>query len=184
MRWILTCSVHILFFVVVVFLPSHSSIRKERFAFLFRAQGSAKLLSEEPPSQTDGLESLSIFPPHVTLRFGILKTRKVGQQDSDNVEKSFNYSFILCHSYLLNRNLVWAGDKQLGQVFDSVLLFSLQLILFLEQLGENLLLCRCGLCDWRNLQAGHLFISAVVIQLAVTVPNRKGLKKNKEEEEW
>lgn len=58
-----------------------------------------------------------------------------------------NSSFMLHHSYLFKGNQVGAGDEQLGQVSDPVLLFSLKLILFLEQLGENLLLCRCGLCD-------------------------------------
>lgn len=66
---------------------------------------------------------------------------------------------ILCHIYLLSRNLVCAGDQQFSQVFDPVFLFSLELILFLEQLGENLLLCGCGLCDWRNLLGGHPQVS-------------------------
>lgn len=54
-------------------LPSPSSIRQEQSAFLFRLNDSAKLRSDEPP-QMDGRASLSIFPPHVTLRLGILKT--------------------------------------------------------------------------------------------------------------
>lgn len=68
-------------------LPSPSSIRQERFAFLFRMKDSVKLRSDEPPSQADGRASLSIFPPHVTLRFGTLKT---GQEsyDYDNEEKA------------------------------------------------------------------------------------------------
>lgn len=58
-----------------------------------------------------------------------------------------NSSLMLHHICLFNGNQVGAGDEQLGQVSDPVLLFSLKLILFLEQLGENLLLRRCGLCD-------------------------------------
>lgn len=57
-----------------------------------------------------------------------------------------NFNLTL-HSCLFNRNEIGASDEQLGQVSDPVLLFSLELILFLEQLGENLLLCCCGLCD-------------------------------------
>lgn len=58
-----------------------------------------------------------------------------------------NRSCTLHLSCLFNGNQVGAGDEQLGQISDPVLLFSLKLILFLEQLGENLLLCGCGLCD-------------------------------------
>lgn len=147
-KWILICSVHILNeFDVLLNPPSPSSIRQERSAFLFRIKDSAKLRSDEP--QADGRTSLSIFPPHVTLRLGNLKT---GNESLWwEWKKAVQYNFFLCHIYLLNRNQVWAGNEQFSQVFDSVLLFSLELILFLEQLGENLLLCRCGLCDWRNL---------------------------------
>lgn len=58
-----------------------------------------------------------------------------------------NGSLILHNSCLFNGNQVGAGDQQLGQVSDPVLLFSLELILFLEQLGKNLLFGCCGLCD-------------------------------------
>lgn len=70
------------------FLPSPSSIRQERSAFLFREKGSAKLRSHEPPRA-----SLSIFPPHVTLRFGILKRQKMSHQDQFNVEKAATTAF-------------------------------------------------------------------------------------------
>lgn len=68
-------------------LPSVSSIKQERSAFLFREKGSAKLRSDGPPPQADGRVSRSIFPPHVTLRLGIL-TQDESCQDCDNEEKA------------------------------------------------------------------------------------------------
>lgn len=47
---------------------------------------------------------------------------------------------------------VGAGNQQLSQVSDPVFLLSLKLIFLLEQLGENLFFCRCGLCDRRHLE--------------------------------
>lgn len=55
------------------------------------------------------------------------------------------------HSYLLDWDQIWACHKEIGQISLQALFFSLQLILLLEQLGENLLLCHSGLRDWRNL---------------------------------
>lgn len=49
--------------------------------------------------------------------------------------------------YFFNRSQVGAGDEQLGQVPDPVLLLPLELIFLLQQLSENLLLCGCGLGD-------------------------------------
>lgn len=70
------------------FLPSSSSIRQERSALLFREKRSAKLRSHEPPR-----ESVIIFPPHVTLRFGFLKRHKMSHQDQFNVEKAATTTF-------------------------------------------------------------------------------------------
>lgn len=62
-------------------------------------------------------------------------------------QRCLDCRLILGHSCLFNRVQVGAGDEELSQVLDSVLLFSLELILFLEQLGNNLPLIRCGGCD-------------------------------------
>lgn len=56
------------------------------------------------------------------------------------------------HSYLLDWDQIWACHKEIGQISLQALFFSLQLILLLEQLGENLLFCHSGLRDWRNLK--------------------------------
>ena len=51
-------------------------------------------------------------------------------------------------SYLFEWNEVRTGYKKLGQIFYPVLLFSLQLILFLQKLGQRL----CRLSARRNLR--------------------------------
>jgi len=56
-------------------LPSASPIKQEWFAVLF-LKDSTKLRSDIPSSQADGWASLCIFPPHVTLRLGILQQNK------------------------------------------------------------------------------------------------------------
>lgn len=58
-----------------------------------------------------------------------------------------SFSRVLRRGYLFHRNQVGAGDDQFGQVSDPVFLFSLELVPFLEQLGELLLLSHRGLCD-------------------------------------
>lgn len=155
--------IYFLFNFMYSSLPSPSSIRHERSTVLFRVKGSAKLRSDDPPSHADGRASRGIFPPHVTLRLGLLKTGRV----IIILERKLysNYSIILCHIYLKNRNQVGAGDQQFGQVSDPVLLFPLELILFLEQLGENLLLSGSGLCDWGNLWGDHPQVSGYKVLL-------------------
>lgn len=91
-----------------IFLPSPSSVRVEDSCFLFLLKGSTKLRLDEPP-QAEGLTSLSIFPPQVTLRLGIFKDRKC--QDCNHAEK---FRFIQNHIYPLNRNQVGTGDDQFG----------------------------------------------------------------------
>lgn len=56
-------------------------------------------------------------------------------------------SFVLRNCYLFRRSQIVAGDEQLSQIFNSVLLLPLELIFFLQELGQNLLLRGCGLSN-------------------------------------
>lgn len=127
-------------------LPSPSTVRQEWSGFHFLLKGSAKLRSPEPP-QAGGWASL---PPQVTLRLGNFKNRKC-PISTRAILRSTSLFWFFFFFYLFKRNQVGAGDEQFGQVFDPVLLLSLELIFLLQQLRENLFLCGCCLSDWRNL---------------------------------
>lgn len=78
-----------------------------------------------------------------------LQKQKRIRQDRDREEKQ---GFVLRRFHLFSRSQVGAGDQQLGQVPDPVLLLPLELIFLLQQLGQNLLLSGCGLSDAGNLE--------------------------------